>query len=469
MIGELAASGMFAGGVIWPHYPLTRMVNFERIRLSIHATATLQLMGGNVGLGGSDSHGKEITSYASDDPGDFPDHTVRNRYGYGKSFFKRYSDSSVTGSCSATLDRSDIPCWHNGYFLFFAGGGMPATSFSGSATAVAATVEDSHDYYRSYEYYEDQETGVSGWRLLGYSGNVNVDSTVIEELERKEVSASATSCTAAVRMFTSLGHGREVNLCPVVMQGGGNRPREAVVFAGSLGVSFEWKFHGTGKYREWKYRSHSVKKYEWGENGTGHWYDVEQPADAPEEDTTLDFSYSAGSDWDSGLQVWKLPGETGGNVIRGEHNGVTKRYSQAGGYEVIHDEGTLDETSSSHSGSGSCSLAGGVGTARRSVSGRSAAGGSDSPLKYPLTHYSGHAECTTIFDDGAPVFRSCDGAGAADAYESYLDAVKNCDENEPAIADYPGAGHTVQTSWSGTYSRDHRIENMVLELTLQEV
>jgi hypothetical protein len=458
LLGKMAAAGMFAGGVIWPNYPLTRMVHFERLRLRIHASAQLQLLGGNVGLGGemgvggSDEHGKELESSAHGDPS-----SLR----YGKSVKKLYYDSSITGSCSASLDADDIPCWYNGYFLAFDGGGMPATTFSGGASVYYTAVQEFHSTERSLAEVEDEQGNT--YRKLNGRGNEDQDWVLEGPLVMGSV--TAVSCTAAVRMHTTLGHGREVNLCPVVMQGGGDRPREAVVFAGSLGVSFEWKFRGGGKRTEAKYKTYDVRMYEEDENGNGHWRYLPRPEDGPESDAQLEVTYASGSDWDSGLQVWKLPGETGSNTIRGEYDGVYKRYSQQGSYWYIFDADAIEGgTSSHHSASGWCTLTGGSGT----VSGRSVADGDDSPKKYPLTHYSGRAECETTFD-GATAAQSCDGENAADAFDAYAEAIENCDADEPAIADYPGSGHYTSTEFTGSFAHDHRIEHAVLEVTLYEI
>lgn len=491
LLGNMAASGMFNGGIIWSHYPLTRMVNFERLRVKITATVEIELLGSPAGYNQTDNDVLVIESDAYGNPSNIPSQTAGTHHAYGKFVWRyRYSAKS-TGTCAASIRLDDIPCWYNGYMLLVEARGVNVATFSGSLNTTMGVRVTETGISRDYVYDDDEDS--PGWKLNhGRRGSLSM----IEGA--KNGTATADSCSCAVSAMIAVGHGREMNLCPPRVANSDN-PADMIVFAGDVGISCTWELSGNGTFQDTLVESYTVQL----NDGDG-WYDYpDPPVSTPEEPTTIKLSYTVSRGWATGLQTWKLKNrdplaQPGGdaNIIQCSFDGEYRRYQQSGSYSYKVGDGGEDGYGSTdtHFANGECSISFGDG----SVSGRTTAG-HETPgnrVLQPKLYYGGTAECRTVVDgivnnrsyplnraDGDPdpdaevdpddgyvvdPSDTSEAANAKRAYNKYLEAVKNCKEDQPAIADYRSDGDSVRSDFEGTSGGDHRIDDISLTIEIQE-
>ena len=481
LLGNMAASGMFNGGIIWPHYPLARMVNFERLRIKITATVKATLLGSPVGVDMNDETDSGWSSYADGTPSrpSTPDNFPN--WGHGKQFYSHHSSCSAQGSCFATLELNDVPCWYNGYVLFaevrdiaasLSGGDQNDDSFDNSIAFKSGSHSVSRSESDNFHYiYPGQDEHIApGWYRTG---------GIREDLEEwndvKTGTLAANRCQMTVWMRGVIGHGREMNLCPAKITGS-DRPSEQIVFTGEMGVGATWFFVGNCKYQQVKWDKYDKRQWYGAEWDDGHWDSFPTPDDSPLEDSTVNISYSVSRSWTAGLQVWKLKNAAdldNANILHGEYAGAHKSYRQSGLCSYVLNDGGADEVRDEFYSSGRCECNCGGGN----VSGRTVYDDITPGIRtiYPILYYGGNASCLITTDGQSVEYHYPDAntaaPNAADAlatYDDYVEMVKSCSADTPIVADWRDDGLPVETHFAGSFGGDHREEDIELTIEIQE-
>ena len=448
--------------------------------MTVSAKIKIHLSGGMVGVGDGQGTGVHIETSAAgkgNTPSGVP--SVGNSWTYGKRYERDQDSCTAMGKCIATVELEDIPCWYNGYMLFAelrdvaAGmtGGHGDSGYDNSITFKTGSLNTYRGEGGAFYYmYEGQTPGVeAGWyRTQGFKMSQSMWGNM------KSGTLTASGCVAEVWLRGVVGHGREVRLCPSKMTGS-DRPSSQIVFAGEMGVSAKWSFAGNCSKQGWKYDSYDEQNWHghgW-ESGSG-WTVTPQPADDDITTDTVEFSFTAGRSWTTGLQTWQIGGV---NQLHGHFSGDRKAYRQSGTYSV---EFGGDDSLKEGRSQGDCEYEGGTG----SVSGRTAyddidPDDSDQVIDYPILYYGGNASCriSTTTDDGSHNSEyhypndetvTPTAADALDAYDEYLEKVMECDVDVPAVADYRSDGEGLSTIFSGGSSEESRSEDIELTITIQE-